>query len=127
MGGGFSNTSNSKNSNEAVVTCTVTTGLTHQFNGYNNGSILGFTLSIPSTSMSESNPVGSSHGFSNTALSSSTFSSNHLKKSNGLSSSSTTSKSGSGALYDFTEKITQETKKKEPFPVTALVIQDEKQ
>ena len=60
--GGFSNTSNSKNSNEAVVTCTVTTGLTHQFNGYNNGSILGFTLSIPSTSMSESNPaLGSNH------------------------------------------------------------------
>ena len=125
--GGFSNTSNSKNSNEAVVTCTVTTGLTHQFNGYNNGSILGFTLSIPSTSMSESNPaLGSNHGFSSTALSSSTFSSNHLKKSNGLSSSST-SKSGSGVFCDFTEKITQETKKNEPFPVnSALVIQDEK-
>lgn len=120
--GGFSNAS-SKN-NEAIVTCTVTTGLTHQFNGYNNGSILGFTLSIPSTSMSESNPVGS-HGLSNTALSSSTFtSSHHLKKSNGLSSS--TSKSGSGALCDFTEKITHE-KKKEPFSEAALVIQDEKQ
>ena len=52
--------------------------------------------------------------------------SNHLKKSNGLSSSST-SKSGSGVFCDFTEKITQETKKNEPFPVnSALVIQDEK-
>jgi len=38
---------------EAIVTCTVTTGLTAHINGgVNNGSsILGFTLSIPTTSM----------------------------------------------------------------------------
>ena len=40
---------------DKIVTCTVTTGLTTQ-NGFNNGSLLGFTLSIPSTSLS-STPV----------------------------------------------------------------------
>ena len=50
---------------DKIVTCTVTTGLTTQ-NGFNNGSLLGFTLSIPSTSLSStpvstlSSPNGSS-------------------------------------------------------------------
>ena len=46
--------SGSENNSKNIVTCTVTTGLTH--NGFNNGSLLGFTLSIPSTSLT-STPV----------------------------------------------------------------------
>ena len=139
--GQFHNINSSKD--EAIVTCTVTTGLTtNQFNGYNNGtsgSILGFTLSIPSTSLSGSadlsnnpNPEGigrtGNGSFSNSApLSSPTFTESRqyqqLKKSNGLNSS--TSKD-SGALYGLTEKVIPAKNKKinEPFPVPALVIQD---
>ena len=141
--GRFHNINSSKD--EAIVTCTVTTGLTtNQFNGYNNGtsgSILGFTLSIPSTSLSGSNdssnnpnPEGigrtGNGSFSNSApLSSPTFTGSRqhqqLKKSNGLSSSVA---KNSGALFGgLTEKIVPAKNNKkihEPFPVPALVIQD---
>lgn len=139
--GQFHNINSSKD--EAIVTCTVTTGLTtNQFNGYNNGtsgSILGFTLSIPSTSLSGSadlsnnpNPEGigrtGNGSFSNSApLSSPTFTESRqyqqLKKSNGLNSSTA---KDSGALYGLTEKVVPAKNKKinEPFPVPALVIQD---
>ena len=46
--------SSAMNQPKNIVTCTVTTGLTQ--NGFNNGSLLGFTLSIPSTSLT-STPV----------------------------------------------------------------------
>ena len=139
--GRFNNINSSKD--EAIVTCTVTTGLTtNQFNGYNNGtsgSILGFTLSIPSTSLSGSNNLSNnpnpegigregSGSFSNSApLSSPTFTGSRqhqqLKKSNGLSSSVA---KNSGALFGLTEKVIPAKNKKihEPFPVPALVIQD---
>ena len=139
--GRFHNINSSKD--EAIVTCTVTTGLTtNQFNGYNNGtsgSILGFTLSIPSTSLSGSNDLSNnpnpegigrtgSGSFSNSApLSSPTFTGSRqhqqLKKSNGLSSSVA---KNSGALFGLTEKEIPAKNKKihEPFPVPALVIQD---
>ena len=141
--GRFHNINSSKD--EAIVTCTVTTGLTtNQFNGYNNGtsgSILGFTLSIPSTSLSGSNDLSNnpnpegigrtgSGSFSNSApLSSPTFTGSRqhqqLKKSNGLSSSVA---KNSGALFGgLTEKVVPAKNNKkihEPFPVPALVIQD---
>jgi len=135
--GRFHNINSSKD--EAIVTCTVTTGLTtNQFNG-TSGSILGFTLSIPSTSLSGSadlsnnpNPevIGrtGNGSFSNSApLSSPTFTGSRqhqqLKKSNGLSSSSA---KNSGTLCGLTEKVVPAKNKKinEPFPVPALVIQD---
>ena len=78
-------------------------------NGYNNGSILGFTLSIPSTSMSES-------GFSSNTLTS-------QKKPNGLSNSTSNNTSV------FTEKIAKENNKscEAKNESEALVIQDKKQ
>ena len=57
------------NNDQAVVTCTVTTGLTPHINGFGNGSTsnsglnngggLGFTLSIPSTSLLSAPPMAS--------------------------------------------------------------------
>lgn len=47
----YKNNSNINNSN-AIVTCTVTTGLTSPNGAVNNGSKLGFTISIPSSSFS---------------------------------------------------------------------------
>lgn len=52
-------TASAGNDPAAIVTCTVTTGLTPHSNGFNNGSILGFTLSIPSTSLMSSPPATS--------------------------------------------------------------------
>jgi len=58
------------NNANAIVTCTVTTGLTSP-NGVNNGSKLGFTISIPSSSLSTPlTTLTSQNGSSGTSTSS---------------------------------------------------------
>jgi len=59
------------NNANAIVTCTVTTGLTPPPNGVNNGSKLGFTISIPSSSLSTPlTTLTSQNGLSGTSTSS---------------------------------------------------------
>jgi len=59
------------NNANAIVTCTVTTGLTPPPNGVNNGSKLGFTISIPSSSLSTPlTTLTSQNGSSGTSTSS---------------------------------------------------------